>query len=78
LRRLTDVGTFRLPDVYQERQLFIDAVYQLSLTESGKWSMRFSAENLGNNRYKYTQADFIVRDFRIGRTFTIGTSYSFF
>ncbi|MEP7365858.1 MAG: TonB-dependent receptor [Acidobacteriota bacterium] len=77
-RRLTDVGTFRLPDVYQERQVFMDLVYQVSLSENGKWSMRFSAENLGNNRYKYTQADFIVRDFQIGRTFTVGTSYRFF
>ena len=77
-RRLTDVGTFRLPDVYQERQVFMDLVYQLALNETGKWNLRFSAENLGDNRYRYTQADFIVRDFRIGRTFTIGTSYSFF
>lgn len=77
-RRLTDVGTFRLPDIYQERQVFVDAVYQVSLNETGKWTMRFSAENLGNNRYRYTQANFIVRDFIIGRTFTIGTSYNFF
>jgi len=77
-RRLTDVGTFRLPDVYQERQAFVDVVYQFALSENGKWNMRFSAENLTDNHYKYTQADFIVRDFRIGRTFTIGTSYSFY
>lgn len=77
-RRLTDVGTFQLPDVYQERQAFVDVVYQFALSENGKWNMRFSAENLTDNHYKYTQADFIVRDFRIGRTFTIGTSYSFY
>ncbi len=77
-RRITDVGTFALPDVYQERNVFLDFVYQFNIKEGGKWNMRFSAENLSNNQYRYTQSDFLVRAFRIGRTFTIGTSYSFF
>lgn len=77
-RRITDVGTFRLPDVYQERNTFVDFVYQYDIRENGKWSIRFSAENLTDNHYRYKQADFLVRSFRIGRTFTIGTSYSFF
>ncbi len=77
-RRITDVGTFQLPDIYQERNVFLDFVYQFNLKENGKWNMRFSAENLSNNRYRYTQADFLVRAFQIGRTFTIGTSYSFY
>ncbi|GAB4358483.1 MAG: TonB-dependent receptor [Bryobacter sp.] len=77
-RRITDVGTFQLPDIYQERNTFLDFVYQYNLREDGKWTLRFSAENLSDNNYRYTQADFLVRSFRIGRTFTIGTSYSFF
>lgn len=77
-RRITDVGTFRLPDVYQERTTFVDFVYQVNLDEKGKWNVRFSGENLTDNRYWYTQSTFVVRDFKIGRTFTIGTSYSFF
>ncbi len=77
-RRITDVGTFRLPDIYQERNTFLDFVYQYDIRENGKWTMRFSAENLSNNEYRYSQADFLVRAFRIGRTYTIGTSYSFF
>ncbi len=77
-RRITDVGTFRLPDVYQERNTFLDFVYQFNLREDGKWTLRFNAENLTDNRYRYTQANFSVRSFQIGRTYTIGTSYSFF
>lgn len=77
-RRITDVGTFALPDVYQERTVFLDAVYNLNLDETGKWLMRFSAENLGNNHYRFSQADILVRSFRIGRTFTVGMTYSFF
>jgi TonB-dependent receptor len=77
-RRITDVGTFRLPDVYQERSVFLDFVYQVSFTETGRYRMRFSGENLGNNTYRYTQADFTVRQFQLGRTFSVGLSYSFF
>jgi outer membrane receptor protein involved in Fe transport len=77
-RRITDVGTFQLPDVYQERNVLLDLVYKLNLDETGRWTIRISAENLGDNHYRYTQADFLVRSFRIGRTYSIGTSYSFF
>jgi TonB-dependent receptor len=77
-RRITDVGTFDLPDVYQERSVFLDFVYNFNLMEGGKWNLRFSAENLGDNQYRFTQGDFLVRAFRIGRTFTVGTTYSLF
>jgi outer membrane receptor protein involved in Fe transport len=77
-RRITDVGTFQLPDIYQERNTFLDAVYQFDIRENGQWTLRLSAENLTNNNYRYTQSDILIRSFRIGRTFTIGTSYSFF
>jgi hypothetical protein len=77
-RRITDVGTFDLPDVYQERNVLLDFVYEYSAKESGKWKLRFSGENLNNNVYRQTQANFVVRRFQIGRTFTIGTSYTFF
>jgi hypothetical protein len=77
-RRITDVGTFQLPDIYQERNVLLDFVYEYSIRENGKWKLRFSGENLNNNVYRQTQADFVVRRFQIGRTFTIGTSYTFF
>ncbi len=77
-RRITDVGAFRLPDIYQECNTFLDFVYQFNIKEDGKWNMRFSAENLSDNYYQYKQSGILVRAFRIGRTFTIGTSYTFF
>lgn len=77
-RRLTDVGTFRLPDIYQERNTLVDFVYQYELREGGKWNLRFSAENLTDNQYRWTQADIVQRAFRIGRTFSIGTSIAIF
>jgi hypothetical protein len=77
-RRLTDVGTFGLPDIYQNRNLFLDFVYQLSLTETGKWQFRFNAENLGDNRYQWTQGPIVQRQYQLGRTFSLGLSYSLF
>jgi outer membrane receptor protein involved in Fe transport len=77
-RRLTDVGTFRLPDIYQERNTFLDFVYQYDIGEKRRWSIRFSAENLTDNQYRWTQADITQRAFRIGRTFSIGTSFNIF
>jgi TonB-dependent receptor len=77
-RRITDVGTIRLPDIYQERNALLDFVYQFNLQETGKWQMRFSAENLGDNQYRFTQGNSVTRRYNLGRTFTIGTSYTFF
>jgi outer membrane receptor protein involved in Fe transport len=77
-RRITDVGTYELPDVYQERSVFMDVVYQFAPVESKRWSIRVSAENLTNNHYHYSQSDILVRSFRIGRTFTVGTTFNFF
>ena len=77
-RRITDVGTFQLPDIYQERNVLLDFVYELNVNESGKWKVRFSGENLSDNTYRQTQSNFVVRQLQIGRTFSIGTSYTFF
>lgn len=75
-RRITDVGTFELPDIYQQRNTFLDFVYQYTIGE--RWNIRFTAENLTDSHYLWTQADITQRSFRVGRTFTIGTSFSLF
>jgi hypothetical protein len=77
-RRISDVGTFGLPDLYQEANTILDFVYQYSIAEGGKWTLRFDAENLGNNQYRWTQGDFLQRSYRLGRTFQAGVSYSVF
>jgi outer membrane receptor protein involved in Fe transport len=77
-RRISGVGTFGLPDIYQEGNTFLDFVYQYSFKESGKWALRFDAENLADNKYRWTQADLLQRQYQTGRTFQVGLSYSFF
>ena len=77
-RRITDVGALGLPDIFQEANTMVDFVYQYSVREDGKWTIRFTAENLTNNHYEWRQADILQRSYRVGRTYSIGTSYSFF
>ncbi|MFN0106148.1 MAG: TonB-dependent receptor domain-containing protein [Bryobacteraceae bacterium] len=77
-RRISGVGTFQLPDIYQEGNTLLDFVYQYSFKENGKWALRFDAENLADNKYRWTQADLLQRQYQTGRTFQVGLSYSFF
>ncbi len=77
-RKITDVGALQLPDIYQEANHFLDFVYQYDIREGGKWTIRFTAENLTDNHYHWTQADILQRSYRLGRTFSIGTSFSVF
>ena len=77
-RRLSDVGSNGLPDIYQEGNVFLDFVYQYSFTESGKTSIRFNAENLTDNQYRWTQASLPTRRYQTGRTYTVGLTYRLF
>lgn len=77
-RRITDVGTLGLPDIYQERNTFLDFVYQFDVFENGRTTLRFAGENLSNNHYQWTQAGLPQRNFRVGRTLSAGISFSFF
>ncbi len=77
-RRITDVGTFGVRDINQEGNTNLDFVYQYSITEKNRWVVRFEAENLTDNRFRWTQGGIDQRLFQLGRTYQIGLSYSFF
>jgi len=77
-RRVTDVGTFGVPDIYQEPLTLVDFSYRFYLDELGKYSIRFTGENLADNHYHWTQGEFTQRSFRLGRTFTVGLSVNIF
>lgn len=77
-RRITDVGTFRLPDIYQEATPNIDFVYQYTRGERGQWVYRVEGENLTNTDFRWTQGAFTQRQYVLGRTFQVGLTYSFF
>ncbi|MEO8100183.1 MAG: TonB-dependent receptor [Acidobacteriota bacterium] len=77
-RRITDVGTFGVPDIYQEATPNIDFVYQYSRGERGQWGYRIEGENITNTDFRWTQGVFTQRQYKLGRTFQAGISYSFF
>jgi hypothetical protein len=77
-RRITDLGTFGTPDIYQEPVTSIDFSYQYTRGERNQWVYRFEAENLNNNDFHWTQGRFDQRQYRLGRTFQVGLTYSFF
>lgn len=77
-RRISDVGSYGLPDIYQEPIVSLDFAYQYTFNERAKWSLRFEAENLSNNSFEWTQGTFLQRQYRLGRTFQIGVNHSFF
>jgi hypothetical protein len=47
-RRITDLGTFGTPDIYQEPVTTLDFAYQYTVGDGRHWSYRFEAENLTN------------------------------
>lgn len=77
-RRIADVGTFGLPDIYQEGNTMLDAVYQFSFDERKRWNLRIEAENLLDNHYHWTQGNFLQRSYRLGRTVQAGVSWTVF
>jgi outer membrane receptor protein involved in Fe transport len=77
-RRITDVGTFNLPDIYQEATPNLDFVYQYTRGERGQWVYRVEGENLTNTDFRWTQGPFTQRQYVLGRTFQVGLTYSFF
>ena len=77
-RRITDVGTFNLPDIYQEATPNIDFVYQYTRGERGQWVYRVEGENLTNTDFRWTQGQFTQRQYVLGRTFQVGLTYTFF
>lgn len=76
--RITDVGSFGLPDVLQEPVTTLDLVHELSLSGDDKWKMRFSAENLTDAKRFWTQGGELFQGYRQGQSFSIGTSYEIF
>lgn len=77
-RRVSDVGAYGVPDIYQEPMTLLDFSYRFYLVESGKYSLRFTGENLADNHYHWTQGQFTQRSYHLGRTFTVGLAVNIF
>ncbi len=75
-QRISDVGAQGLPDVVQVGVPRMDAVFIQPLAKS--WRLKFSAENLLDHQYEFRQGDRIQRSYRVGRSFSVSISKTFF
>lgn len=76
--RITDVGSFGLPDVVQDGLATMDFVYEFILKGDDRWKLRISAENINNASWFLTQGGETFLAYREGRTLTVGTSFRIF
>lgn len=76
--RLADVGANRLPDIIERGRWGLDAIFIQPFGAARQWTFKFSAKNLLNQEYLFSQGDKTQRSYNTGRTFSLSLSYSFF
>jgi outer membrane receptor protein involved in Fe transport len=78
-RRITDVGAYGLPDIYEAGYPSLDFyVSKRFLGEAKKLELKFSGENMLNREIRFNQGPNPYWYYTRGRTFTIGASYTIF
>jgi hypothetical protein len=77
-RELAFLGGFQLPDIYEESRQQLDFVWLNDVTILD-WpvTIKFSAENLLNDRYQFTQGPELQSQYKTGVTFTMGIDYRY-
>jgi outer membrane receptor protein involved in Fe transport len=71
--RISDVGAYGIPDIYEEGRLVVDAVVGKRF---GAYSLRLSGDNLTDSANEFTQGGQPQRTFRTGRSLSLSLSYS--
>jgi outer membrane receptor protein involved in Fe transport len=75
-KRISDVGSVGLPDIYEEGRGTLDLVFSLRLRD--RVNVRVGVDNVTDQDFKYTQGGQIQRLFHLGRTVTFGMGFSGF
>ena len=74
--RIADVGSFGLPDIFEEGRTTIDAAVSKTI---GKLRLRLSADNLTDTEVRFLQgAGNVHRVFKMGRTYMFQVGFSAF
>lgn len=74
-RRISEVGVFGVPDVYEEAAGQLDLVYATALP--GDFNLKFRARNLIDPKVQFTVGDEIRREYRRGRSLALTLEWSF-
>jgi outer membrane receptor protein involved in Fe transport len=75
-KRIADVGSLGLPDIIEEGRGTLDFV--LSARLANRVNFRFSADNLTDEDFEFTQGGELQRLFNLGRTYTFNFGFSAF
>lgn len=73
--RLVGVGTFGLPDVYEQPFHRLDLVASWGFLEH--WTLKLQVENLLGSKVSYTQDDSVTERYEVGRTVGLSLSGKF-
>jgi outer membrane receptor protein involved in Fe transport len=73
--RISDVGANQAPDVIEEGRGSVDLVVGQRI---GRLNVRFSADNVTDGEYLFTQGAETQRVFKLGRTFSLSVGLSVF
>ena len=78
--RISDVGTFALPDIIEKGFPTVDFLFskKFGSKKDARWEVKFSGENLLNRQVRFKILDQPFQVYRRGRTFGLGVSYTFF
>ncbi len=68
-KRISDVGAYGLPDVYEEPTHWLDLVI---IKRLGRWGIKFAAENLLNQEIEFTQGEKLYHRYKKGITLSFG------
>jgi hypothetical protein len=75
--RLTDVGAFGLPDIYETGFTSFDAVISQQLDRIAPGlELKLAGSNLLDRRHEFMQGDELQRQYGSGRTFSLSVSYT--
>jgi outer membrane receptor protein involved in Fe transport len=74
--RISDVGANQAPDVVEEGRGSLDLVF--SQRFAGRYMVRFSADNVTDSEYLFTQGSATQRVFKLGRTYQVSVGFNVF
>lgn len=77
-QRISDVGALGIPDVIEDGFAGLDAVFIQPIGFSRRLGLKCTAQNLLDEEVRFLQGGLPQRTYRMGRTFTVSLSYSFF